>query len=71
MPIPAPLKFSALPKTSAGLVALHVPRSIHDAAAYDNAVEIVHALAGFKLMPTKRTISNSWPGSSRTTNAPT
>jgi len=43
------LKFSAIPKTYDGLVALHVPRPIHDRASYDNAVEIVHALAGFKL----------------------
>lgn len=43
------LKFSSLPKTYAGLVALHVPRPIHDNTAYENAVEIVHALAGFKL----------------------
>ena len=44
-----PIKFSSLPKTYASLVALHVPRPIHDSAAYDYAVEIVHALAGFKL----------------------
>ncbi|MGA3008460.1 MAG: helix-turn-helix domain-containing protein [Opitutaceae bacterium] len=43
------LKFSAVPKTYAGLVAWHVPRPIHDRASYDNAVEIIHALAGFKL----------------------
>lgn len=43
------LKFSTLPRTYAGLVALHVPRPIHDNASYNNAVEIVHALAGFKL----------------------
>ena len=42
------LKFSSLPKTYSGLVALHVPRPIHDATTYDNAVEIVHALVGFK-----------------------
>ena len=45
----ATLKFSTMPKTYAGLVALHVPRPIHDRTSYDNAVEIVHALAGFKL----------------------
>ena len=43
------LKFSTLPKTYTGLISLLVPRPIHDRAAYDNAVEIVHALAGFKL----------------------
>ena len=43
------LKFSRLPKTYSGLVSLHVPRPIHDTTSYDNAVEIVHALVGFKL----------------------
>jgi len=38
-----------LPKTYTGLVSLLVPRPIHDQASYDNAVEIVHALAGIKL----------------------
>ncbi len=47
----AALKFSAMPKTYAGLVALHVPRLIHNEASYDNAVEIVHALVDFKLNP--------------------
>lgn len=41
--------FARLPKTYSGLVALHMPRPIHDRVAYDNAVEIVHALAGHKL----------------------
>jgi HTH-type transcriptional regulator/antitoxin HigA len=41
--------FPRLPKTYSGLVALHMPRPIHDKVAYDNAVEIVHALAGHKL----------------------
>jgi antitoxin component HigA of HigAB toxin-antitoxin module len=43
------LTFSSMPKTYTGLVSLLVPRPIHDQAAYDNALEIVHALAGFKL----------------------
>ena len=43
------LKFSHLPKTYSGLVSLHVPRPIHGTTSCDNAVEIVHALAGFKL----------------------
>jgi HTH-type transcriptional regulator/antitoxin HigA len=43
------LKPTALPATYAELIALQVPRPIHDRTAYDNAVEIVHALAGFKL----------------------
>jgi HTH-type transcriptional regulator/antitoxin HigA len=46
---PITLKFSAMPKTYAGLVALHVPRVIHDRTSYDNVVEIVDALAGSKL----------------------
>ena len=45
------LKSSDLPKTYAGLMALHVPRPIHDSVSYENAVEVVHALAGFKLSP--------------------
>lgn len=45
----ASLTPATLPKTYAELVALQVPRPIHDRATYDNAVEIVHALAGFKL----------------------
>ena len=43
------LAFSSMPKTYTGLVSLLVPRPIHDQASYNNAVEIVHALAGFKL----------------------
>ena len=43
------LSFSAMPKTYSGLVSLLVPRPIHDQTAYENAVEVVHALAGFKL----------------------
>ena len=46
---PATLAFIHLPKTYSSLVALHMPRPIHDKVAYDNAVEIVHALAGHKL----------------------
>ena len=38
-----------IPKAYSGLVALHMPRPIHDKVAYDNAAEIVHALAGHKL----------------------
>lgn len=41
--------FAQLPKTYSGLVALHMPRPIHDKVAYDNAVEFVHGLAGHKL----------------------
>jgi antitoxin component HigA of HigAB toxin-antitoxin module len=43
------MTFSSMPKTYDGLVSLLVPRPIHDQASYENAVEIVHALAGFKL----------------------
>jgi HTH-type transcriptional regulator / antitoxin HigA len=43
------LTFSSMPKTYNGLVSLLVPRPIHDRASYENAVELVHALAGFKL----------------------
>lgn len=45
----AALNFTRLPKTYTGLVSLHLPRPIHDKVAYDNAVEIIHALAGHKL----------------------
>jgi HTH-type transcriptional regulator/antitoxin HigA len=45
----AAFNFARLPKTYSGLVALHMPRPIHDKVAYDNAVEVVHALAGHKL----------------------
>lgn len=38
-----------LPKAYADLVALHAPRPIHDKVAYENAVEIVDALAGHTL----------------------
>ena len=38
-----------MPKNYPELVALHLPRPIHDKVSHDNAVEIVHALVGFKL----------------------
>jgi Predicted transcription regulator containing HTH domain len=38
-----------LPKTYEGLVALHVPRPIHDEVSYQNTVQVVDALAGMKL----------------------
>ena len=41
--------FSTLPKSYAGLVAMHMPRPIHDKVGYNNAVEMIHALAGHKL----------------------
>ncbi len=45
----ATLNFTRLPKTYEGLVSMHMPRPIRDKVGYDNAVEIVHALAGHKL----------------------
>ncbi len=38
-----------LPARYADLIALHIPRPIHDQAAYDNTVEVIDALAGHKL----------------------
>lgn len=40
---------AAIPKTYTELVTLHLPRPIHDQVSYDNAVEVVHGLVGFKL----------------------
>lgn len=40
---------SKLPTRYAELVALHMPRPIHDRVAYDNTVEVIDALAGHKL----------------------
>jgi HTH-type transcriptional regulator/antitoxin HigA len=45
----ATLSFHRLPKTYENLVSMHMPRPIHDKVGYDNAVEVVHALAGHKL----------------------
>jgi HTH-type transcriptional regulator / antitoxin HigA len=38
-----------LPKTYSDLVALHVPRPIHDLVSYENTVQMVDALAGLPL----------------------
>ena len=38
-----------LPTRYADLVAMHLPRPIHDDVAYDNTVEVIDALAGHKL----------------------
>lgn len=35
-----------LPKAYSGLVALHVPRPIHDSISYENTIQMVDALAG-------------------------
>jgi len=43
------IRAGLLPKTYDALVALHMPRPLHDNVSYNNAVEIVHALVGFKL----------------------
>lgn len=40
---------SKLPTRYSELVALHMPRPIHDRVAYDNTVEVIDALAGHKL----------------------
>ena len=42
-------RFARLPRTYSGLVALHMPRPIHDRVAYENAVEVVQSLAGHTL----------------------
>jgi HTH-type transcriptional regulator/antitoxin HigA len=38
-----------LPETYEGLARLHLPRPVHDAAEYDNAVEMIGRLAGHRL----------------------
>ncbi|MEY4490049.1 MAG: hypothetical protein RIQ79_2557 [Verrucomicrobiota bacterium] len=38
-----------LPTRYADLIALHIPRPLHDQIAYDNTVEVIDALAGHKL----------------------
>ena len=38
-----------LPTTYSGLCARHMPRPIHDKVGYDNAVEMIDALAGHSL----------------------
>lgn len=38
-----------LPARYADLIALHMPRPIHDRVAYNNTVEVIDALAGHKL----------------------
>jgi HTH-type transcriptional regulator/antitoxin HigA len=43
------LSFQRMPKSYESLVSMHMPRPIHDKIGYDNAVEVVHALAGHKL----------------------
>jgi HTH-type transcriptional regulator/antitoxin HigA len=43
---PAVPSLAKLPTRYPDLIALHVPRPIHDRAAYDNTVEIIDALAG-------------------------
>jgi HTH-type transcriptional regulator / antitoxin HigA len=42
-------RHTALPESFTGLVAWHAPRPIHDRASYENSVEVVDAMAGFKL----------------------
>ena len=38
-----------LPVRYADLIAIHVPRPLHDRTAYENTVEVIDALAGYKL----------------------
>jgi HTH-type transcriptional regulator / antitoxin HigA len=38
-----------LPARYVDLIAMHVPRPIHDHASYENTVEVIDALAGHKL----------------------
>jgi antitoxin component HigA of HigAB toxin-antitoxin module len=40
---------SNLPRNYAELVALHMPRPIHDRVGYDNTVEVIDVLVGHKL----------------------
>ena len=40
------VSFGKLPKTYDKLIKFHVPRPIHDEVGYQNAVEVVDALAG-------------------------
>ena len=42
------LKFSDLPTDYASLCSLLVPRPIHDRVGYENASEIIEAMAGFE-----------------------
>ena len=41
--------FAKMPKTFAGLCRMLPPRPIHDEADYDNAIEMLDSLVGFKL----------------------
>ncbi len=42
------LKFADLPTDYAGLCGVLVPRPIHDKATYENALEVIEAMAGFE-----------------------
>jgi len=42
------IKFTDLPAAYAGLCGVVVPRPIHDRAGYENALEILEAMAGFE-----------------------
>ncbi len=41
--------FSQMPKSYRGLLALHAPRPIHDNIEYENALEILEAMAGHEM----------------------
>jgi HTH-type transcriptional regulator/antitoxin HigA len=41
--------FNKMPKTFSGLCRLHPPRPVHNETDYDNAIEMLDSLVGFKL----------------------
>jgi len=45
------LTFKEMPKDYPGLLALHMLRPVHDKVDYDNALEILDAMAGHDLNP--------------------
>ena len=45
----AALDFKSLPKTYTELFKMHMLRPIHDKVAYENAIEVLDAMAGYKL----------------------
>ena len=42
------LRFETMSRAYLGLCGMHAPRPIHDKVGYENAVEIVEAMAGFE-----------------------
>ena len=43
------LNFKSLPKTYRELLEMHILRPVHDKVAYENALEVLDAMAGHKL----------------------